>query len=278
MQEQLIRIAHSPDSDDAFMFWALATNRLTLPGFRLEHQLTDIETLNQEAKKGTYEISAISFHAYPYVSDKYKIMSCGASFGDQYGPMLVSKEKLSPEKIRNVKIAVPGEWTTALLTLRLFEPNISYDVVPFDKILDKVKAGDYAAGLIIHEGQLTYESEGFHKVLDLGEWWYQKTGLPLPLGCNVIRKDLGDELIQKLDSLLKESIQMGLNQKQDSIPYARQFARGMDSNQTDQFVSMYVNHWTLGYGDKGHEAVQLLLDQGVQQGILPSSICAEFVG
>ncbi len=277
MDERLIRIAHSPDSDDAFMFWALATGRLKLPGYRLEHTLTDIETLNQEAKKGTYEITAISFHAYPYLRDRYQIMSCGASFGDQYGPMVVSREQLTTDDIRHMQIAVPGEWTTALLALRLFEPNIDYRVVPFDQILDKVKTGEYPAGLIIHEGQLTYKAEGFHKVLDLGEWWHWKTGLPLPLGCNAIRKDLGTELIHKLDALLKESIQIGLQQKEESIPYARQFARGMNAQQTDQFVSMYVNHWTLEYGDKGHQAVQLLLDEGFRKGILPEPTPAEFV-
>jgi len=277
MPDRLIKIAHSPDSDDAFMFWALATDRLKFDGYRLEHTLTDIETLNQEAKKGTYEITAISFHAYPYLRDQYKIMSCGASFGDNYGPMVVSREQLTTDEIRTMKIAVPGEWTTALLALRLFEPNISYDVVPFDQILLKVKTGEYPAGLIIHEGQLTYEREGFNKVLDLGEWWYAKTGLPLPLGCNAIRKDLGDDLIRRLDALLKESIQMGLAKKEESIPYALQFARGMDHQLTDQFVSMYVNHWTLGYGERGKAAVELLLAEGFRKGIIPFPASPEFV-
>lgn len=274
---KLIKIAHSPDSDDAFMFWALATDRLKLPGYRLEHTLTDIETLNQEALKGTYEISAISFHAYPYVRDRYKIMSCGASFGDRYGPMLVAREQITRDEARTMRVAVPGEWTTALLALRLWEPNIQYDVVPFDQILTKVKTGEYPAGLIIHEGQLTYKNEGFHKIIDMGEWWFEKTGLPLPLGCNIIRKDLGDELIRQLDALLKESIQMGLNQKSESIPYARQFARGMDEGETNEFVSMYVNDWTLGYGDRGKQAVELLLAEGFRKGILPYPANPEFV-
>jgi 1,4-dihydroxy-6-naphthoate synthase len=275
--DRLIKIAHSPDSDDAFMFWALATNRLSSSGYRLEHTLTDIETLNQEALKGTYEISAISFHAYPYVRDKYKIMSSGASFGDRYGPMLVSRECLSPDDARKMKIAVPGEWTTALLALRLWEPNIAYDVVPFDQILLKVQTGEYAAGLIIHEGQLTYKDEGFHKILDMGEWWYERTQLPLPLGCNIIRKDLGEELVKRLDALLKESIQMGLKNKEESIPYAQQFARGMNPEQTDAFVSMYVNNWTLGYGEKGKQAVELLLTEGFRNGLLPELVQPEFV-
>ncbi len=275
--DQLIKIAHSPDSDDAFMFWALATDRLTLPGYRLEHTLTDIETLNQAAMKGIYEISAISFHAYPYIRDRYKIMSSGASFGEQYGPMLVARENLTLDDARKMKVAVPGEWTTALLALRLWEPNIQYDVVPFDQILTKVQTGEYPVGLIIHEGQLTYEAEGFRKLLDMGEWWFEQTQLPLPLGCNIIRKDLGDELIRKLDALLKESIQLGLNNKEESIPYARQFARGMNEEQTDAFVSMYVNHWTLGYGDKGKKAVELLLDEGFNKGILPENVIPEFV-
>lgn len=274
---ELIRIAHSPDSDDAFMFWALATGRLQLPGYRLEHTLTDIETLNREALQGTYEISAISFHAYPYVRNRYKIMSCGASFGDRYGPMLVAREQLTTRDVRTMRVAVPGEWTTALLALRLWEPHIQYDVVPFDQILTKVKTGEYPAGLIIHEGQLTYKNEGFHKIIDMGEWWFEKTGLPLPLGCNIIRKDLGDELIQKLDALLKESIQMGLNQKGESIPYARQFARGMNEAQTDSFVSMYVNDWTLGYGTRGKQAVELLLAEGFRKGLLPYPAAPEFV-
>ena len=274
---KIIKIAHSPDSDDAFMFWALATERLKLPGYRLEHTLTDIETLNREALEGTYEISAISFHAYPYVRDRYKIMSCGASFGDRYGPMLVAREQLTPRDVRTMRVAVPGEWTTALLALRLWEPNIQYDVVPFDQILTKVKTGEYPAGLIIHEGQLTYKLEGFRKILDMGEWWFEKTGLPLPLGCNIIRKDLGEELIRQLDALLKESIQMGLNQKEDSIPYARRFARGMDAVQTNTFVSMYVNDWTLGYGERGKQAVELLLAEGFRKGILPYPAAPEFV-
>lgn len=275
--DQLIRIAHSPDSDDAFMFWALATDRLKLPGYRLEHTLTDIETLNKAALKGTYEISAISFHAYPYVRDRYKIMSSGASFGDQYGPMLVSREQFTLKEARTMKVAVPGEWTTALLALKLWEPNISYEVVPFDQILAKVKTGEFPVGLIIHEGQLTYKEEGFHKLLDMGEWWYEKTGYPLPLGCNIIRKDLGEDLIRQLDALLKESIQLGLNSKSESIPYARQFARGMNAQQTDAFVSMYVNHWTLDYGDKGKQAVELLMAEGFRKGILPYPAQPEFV-
>lgn len=276
-QDQLIKIAHSPDSDDAFMFWALATEQLKLPGYRLKHTLTDIETLNQEARNGTYEITALSFHAYPYLRDRYKIMSCGASFGERYGPMLVSREILSLDDVRKMTVAVPGEWTTALLALRLFEPNISYQVVPFDQILLKVKTGEFAAGLIIHEGQLTYQQEGFHKILDLGEWWHEKTGLPLPLGCNAIRKDLGDELIRQLDALLKESIEMGLAQQDRSIPYAAQFARGMTTQQIQQFVNMYVNHWTLGYGERGKQAVELLLAEGFRKGILPTPVQAEFV-
>ncbi len=276
-EDKLIKIAHSPDSDDAFMFWALATDQLSLPGYKLEHTLTDIETLNQAALKGTYEISAISFHAYPYLMDQYKIMSSGASFGDQYGPMLVSREDITLEEARTMKVAVPGEWTTALLALRLWEPNIAYEVVPFDEILTKVKTGEFPVGLIIHEGQLTYKEEGFNKLLDMGEWWFEKTGLPLPLGCNIIRKDLGDDLIKQLDAILKESIQMGLNKKSESIPYAMQFARGMNPEQTDKFVSMYVNDWTLGYGEKGKQAVELLLAEGFRKGILPHPVNPEFV-
>lgn len=277
MSERTIRIAHSPDSDDAFMFWALATGRVGLASYRFEHVLTDIETLNQAALKGTYEISAISFHAYPYVRNRYQIMSTGASFGEAYGPMLIAREQLTPKDVRHMKVAVPGAWTTALLALKLWEPKIDYDIVPFDQILGKVGTGEYPAGLIIHEGQLTYQAEGFHKVLDLGEWWYWKTGLPLPLGCNIIRKDLGEGLISKLDALLKESIEIGLKEKQHSIPYAQQYARGMDADQTNRFVSMYVNHWTLGYGDKGRSAVQLLLNEGFRKGILPYPAQAEFV-
>ena len=274
-----IRIAHSPDSDDAFMFYAMTQGILDTEGLQIEHVLRDIETLNQAAFEGTYEITAISFHAYAHLASRYAIMSSGASFGDGYGPIVVSKEATSREGLRGADVAIPGELTTAHMALRIWQPEVETHHVEFDRILDVVAAGEAPAGVVIHEGQLTYGDLGLHKVVDLGEWWKQETGLPLPLGCNGIRKDLDPELSSRLCRLLSESIEYGLTNRQEALDYALRYARGLEESrdQADQFVGMYVNDWTRGYGPRGREAVQRLLDAGHEAGILPERIEAEFV-
>ena len=274
-----IRIGHSPDSDDAFMFYALAKNLIPTEGVEVVHVIEDIESLNKRALNAELEVTAISIHAYAYVSQDYALMPCGASIGDRYGPIVVSTVPTDPYKLAGKKIAIPGEMTTAYLTLQLFEPDFIPEVVPFDQILDHVKQGKADAGLIIHEGQLTYQSQGFHKIIDLGEWWHQETGLPLPLGANVIRRDLGSEKIKKITLLLKKSIQYSLSHRQEGLEYAMVYARDMESDVTlaDRFVGMYVNDYTLDYGPKGRAGVQELLKRGYQSGIITSSVDVDFV-
>lgn len=267
-----IRIAHSPDSDDAFMFYPLVKGLIDTEGLEIEHVLADIETLNREALKGTYEVSAISFHAYPYVADKYAVLPSGGSVGEGYGPIVVAKEELS--FLKGKKIGVPGELTTAFLTLKLYEPDFEPVVIPFDQIINAVLEGKVDAGLLIHEGQLSYEDYGLKKVVDLGEWWKEKFGLPLPLGCNVVRKDLGRELIKKIERLMRKSVEYALREKEEALAYAMNYARDLskDPQRAQKFVSMYVNERTLDYGEDGREAVRLLLKLGKEKGIIKAEI------
>lgn len=272
-----IRIAHSPDSDDAFMFYALAKDKLPTGKFRFSHTLQDIETLNHKALKGEFEITAVSFHAYPYIADRYILLPSGSSMGENYGPMIVASAAMGPEELRGKKIAVPGTMTTAYLILKLYQPDFEEVVIPFDQIMEAVKKGTVDAGLLIHEGQLTYASENLHKIVDFGEWWDKDTGgLPLPLGGNVIRRDLGKENITVISRLLKESIQYALDHRKDALDYAMQFAPDLDTATADRFVGMYVNERTLDYGDDGRRAVQLLFDRAHQAGIIPNHTQAEF--
>ncbi len=273
-----ITLAHSPDSDDAFMFYALATNKLETGDLEFEHVLKDIQTLNEEARKGTYDVTAISFHAYAYVADKYALLPHGASIGDNYGPIVVAKEGLEPSELANVRIAVPGTLTSAFLALSIHTPKFNYEVVPFDQIIEAVTEGRCDAGLLIHEGQLFYHNLGLHKVLDLGEWWHEHTGgLPLPMGGNVIRRKLGKETITEVSGLLKESIRYSLDNREDALQYAMQFARDMDPALADRFVGMWVNELTLDYGERGREAVRRLLAEGHQRGIIPRAVDVTFV-
>jgi 1,4-dihydroxy-6-naphthoate synthase len=273
----VIRVAHSPDSDDAFMFYALAHDKVETEGLTFTHHLTDIETLNQEAMKGTYELTAISYHAYAYVHDKYAILSVGSSVGDQYGPVLVAKEAFTKEQLKTKTIAVPGTMTTAYLALKIWEPELQTVVVPFDQIMERVLAGEFDAGLIIHEGQLTYAQQGLKKVVDLGEWWFAETNLTLPLGGNAIRRDLGPELIQKVGRVLKRSIEYGLAHREETLDYALSFARGLDRATADRFVGMYVNDMTLDTDAEIRKAVQLLLWRGHGIGLISEKITPEFI-
>ena len=272
-----IHVAHSPDSDDAFMFYALATRKIDTGDINYVHLLSDIETLNRKALKGEYEVSAISIHAYAYMADKYALMSCGASMGRNYGPIVISGKPLSPKALDGKVVAIPGEMTTAWLALQLFEPGVKFEVVPFDRILEEVQKGKYEAGLLIHEGQLTYREMGLHKVVDLGEWWLERTGLPLPLGGNVIRRDLGPELIAQICVDIKKSIQYGLDHRDEGMAYAAQFSRGLDPAQVDRFIGMYVNETTLDYGDDGREAVARILQEAYEKKIIPKQVPLEFV-
>ena len=272
-----ISVAHSPDSDDAFMFYGLATNKLETNGLKFEHTLKDIQTLNEDAKNGIYDVTAISFHAYAYVSDKYALLPHGASIGDKYGPIVVSKEQYKPEEIPNLKIAVPGELTSAFLALRIFNRDFEYTVVPFDEIIEAVKKGKADAGLLIHEGQLFYKQEGLNKVLDLGEWWFEKTGLPLPMGGNAIKRDLGEDLMRRVSRALHKSIMYSMENREDALTYAMQFARDMPSELTDRFVAMWVNDMTLDYGERGKEAVKRLLQEGYEKGIIQTQTEVDFV-
>ena len=276
-QVREITVAHSPDSDDAFMFYGLATNKVRAAGLRFSHTLCDIETLNQKAREGVYDVSAISFHAYPYVQDKYALMSCGGSVGEGYGPMIVSPRPFTAAEIKTKRIAVPGTLTTAYLALQLFAPGVETEVVPFDQIIPQVLEGKYEAGLIIHEGQLTYDKSGLHRIVDLGKWWRKVTGLPLPLGGNAIRRELGGELMVLVTGALRESIQYGLDHREEALSYAMQFARDLDTQLADKFVGMYVNDRTLDYGDDGREAVRRLLDMGHKAGIIPEEPRVEWV-
>ena len=271
-----IRIAHSPDSDDAFMFYALAKNKLPTGKFNFSHTLQDIETLNRKALHGEYEVTAVSFHAYVYIADQYILLPSGASMGDRYGPMVVARKAMRPEDLRGKKIAVPGTMTTAHLLLRLFQPDFEPVVIPFDEIMEAVKEGSVDAGLLIHEGQLTYAGYNLHKIIDFGQWWDQDTGLPLPLGGNVIRRDLGKDNIAEISRLLRESIQYSLDHRAAALDYAMEYARDLDVETADRFVGMYVNERTLDYGAEGRRAVQLLFDRAFEAGLIPNSITAEF--
>src|SRR5229473_6104809 len=267
-QVREITVAHSPDSDDAFMFYALATHKIRTPGLRFTHTLCDIETLNQKAREGVYDVSAISFHAYPYVQDKYALMTCGGSVGEGYGPMIVSPRPFTASEIKTKRIAVPGTLTTAYLALQLFAPGVETEVVPFDQIIPQVLEGKYEAGLIIHEAQLTYDKAGLHRIVDLGRWWQKMTGLPLPLGGNAIRRSLGPPLMSAVTGALRDSIQYALEHREEALSYAMQFARDLDMSTADRFVGMYVNERTLDYGPDGREAVVRLLDMGHKAGVI----------
>lgn len=275
-ETRTITVAHSPDSDDAFMFYGLATNKLDTGNLSFTHVLKDIQTLNEEAFQGTYDVTAISFHAYAYISDKYMLLPHGASIGDNYGPILVSREPAKASDISRLKIAVPGTLTSAFLALRIFNPDFQYEVIPFDKIIAAVQTGQCDAGLLIHEGQLFYESIGLHKVLDLGEWWHERTGLPLPMGGNAIRRELGPEIIRQVSHCLRESIRYSLTNRDDALEYAMQFARDMDTALADRFVTMWVNDLTLDYTDRGREAVRRILTEGFERGIIPNLPTVEF--
>jgi 1,4-dihydroxy-6-naphthoate synthase len=277
-QVREITVAHSPDSDDAFMFYGLATNKVRVPGLRFTHTLCDIETLNRKAQEGVYDVTAISFHAFPYIQDHYALLPSGGSVGDGYGPMIVATRAFTQSEIKKKRIAVPGKLTTAYLALRLFAPGIEVEVVPFDQIIPQVLEGRHEAGLIIHEGQLTYAKAGLHRVVDLGKWWLKMTGLPLPLGGNAIRRALGPDLMLSVSTALRDSIQYALDHREEALAYAMQFARDLDPQLADKFVGMYVNERTLDYGPDGREAVRRLLDMGYTAGIIPQPARVEFVG
>jgi 1,4-dihydroxy-6-naphthoate synthase len=268
--KMIIRVAHSPDSDDAFMFYAINTKKIDTKGYEFIDILSDIETLNKEALKGTYEVSAISIHAFPYVANRYALLSSGASMGDNYGPMVVAKEEFPANELKNKTIAVPGTLTSAFLALKLFEPDINYVVLPFDQIMDAVKEGKVDAGLIIHEGQLTYQDEGLKCIVDLGKWWYEKTGgLPLPLGGNVIRKDLGTIVMKEISEILRESIKYSLTHRDEAVEYALKYARGMTKDKADKFIGMYVNDLTVDYGERGKKAIELFLKEAYEKKLIP---------
>jgi 5,8-dihydroxy-2-naphthoate synthase len=272
-----IRLGHSPDADDAFMFWALAEKRVDTRGLEFEHVLRDIQTLNEWALEGRLEVTAISLHAYPFVQDRYVLLPHGASMGSGYGPVLVAREPMTKEELAELEIAVPGRMTTAFLVLRMYIGDFAYRVVPFDEILDQVKFGAADAGLLIHEGQLTYEAEGLRKVVDLGEWWLLETGLPLPLGANVARRDLGEDVLRDVSAVLADSIAAGLGNRDEAIRYALRFGRGLDTALGDRFVGMYVNELTQDYGKEGREAVKELLRRGEAIGAFDGPVQVDFV-
>jgi 1,4-dihydroxy-6-naphthoate synthase len=276
-ETKTISIAHSPDSDDAFMFYGLATNKLDTGNLKFTHVLEDIQSLNEKAAQGVYDVTAISFHAYAYVADQYALLPHGASIGDNYGPIVVSREHYSPLDISNLKIAVPGTLTSAFLALRIFNPDFEYEVVQFDRIIEAVQERQVDAGLLIHEGQLFYEDKGLQKVLDLGEWWHDRTSLPLPMGGNAIRRDLGPELMRQVSGCLRESIRYSLENRDDALQYAMQFARDMDTELADRFVAMWVNDLTLDYTERGREGVRRLLKEGFDAGVIPNQVDIEFV-
>jgi len=273
----LIRLGHSPDPDDAFMFWALAAGRIDTRGLDLQHVLADIQTLNEWALEGRLETTAISLHAYPFVQDRYLLLPHGASMGSGYGPIVVARRPLAPEEVRDIEIAVPGRMTTAFLVLRMAIGDFRFREVPFDRIIDEVKSGEAEAGVLIHEGQLTYEAEGLSKVLDLGEWWLLETGLPLPLGVNVARRDLGGEVLHDLSSVLADSIREGLEHRSEAMRYALEFGRGLDLELADEFVGMYVNELTSDYGEEGRQAVEELLRRAEALGAYKQPVRVEFV-
>jgi len=272
-----IKLAHSPDSDDAFMFYALATHKLSTPGYKYTHVLSDIQSLNEAAMAETYDVTAISFAAYPELREKYILLDCGASFGENYGPIVVATESLKPQDLAGKRIAVPGLKTTAYLTLKLYEPHFEPVVMPFDKIIDAVQNELVEAGLLIHEGQLFFPQKGLHRVVDLGIWWHEQTGLPLPLGGNAVRRALGPELGRHISKTIRDSVSYGLEHREEALNYAMQFAREMDTELADKFVGMYVNKWTLGYGERGKQAVKELIVRGTRAGLLPAPPTVEFL-
>ena len=278
-----ITVAHSPDSDDAFMFYGLASGAVDVDGIEVNQVLADIQTLNQAAFEGLYEVTAVSFNAYAYLTDRYALLPHGASMGDKYGPILVSRSPiagagLEPPSLKGMKIAIPGKLTSAYLTLQMYDPSFDYVVVPFDEIGGAVLSGSVDAGLLIHEGQLTYQADGLHKIVDLGEWWFERTGgLPLPLGGNIIRRDLGPELMQKISKMLHDSIAHALNNRKDAVEYALQYGRGLDRKDTDTFVGMYVNQLTLDYGSRGRAGLERFFTEAFEKGLIPKRIPVEFV-
>jgi 1,4-dihydroxy-6-naphthoate synthase len=272
-----IKLAHSPDSDDAFMFYALATHKLATPGYKYTHTLSDIQSLNEAALTETYDVTAVSFAAYPSIRDKYVLLDCGASLGEGYGPIVVSAKSLKPQELAGKRVGVPGLKTSAYLTLKLYEPDFEPVVMPFDKIIDAVQNNLVEAGLLIHEGQLFFPGKGLHKVIDLGIWWQEQTGLPLPLGGNAVRRALGPRLGRQIAKTIRASVSYGLEHREEALNYAMQFAREMDTELADKFVGMYVNKWTLGYGEKGKQAVKELISRGTKAGLLPAPPTVEFL-
>jgi len=272
-----IKLAHSPDSDDAFMFYALATHKLPTPGYKYTHVLADIQSLNDAALTETYDVTAISFAAYPALRDKYILLDCGASFGEGYGPIVVSTKALKPAELAGKRIGVPGLKTSAYLSLKLYEPDFEPVVMPFDKIIDAVQNNLVEAGLLIHEGQLFFPKLGLHRIVDLGVWWQEETGLPLPLGGNAVRRALGPQIGRQIAKTIRDSVSYGLEHREEALNYAMQFAREMDTELADKFVGMYVNNWTLGYGEKGQQAVKELIKRGTKAGLLPAPASVEFL-
>ncbi|MCH9652499.1 MAG: ABC transporter substrate-binding protein [Planctomycetes bacterium] len=278
-EKVLIQVGHSPDPDDAFMFHALANDKVETGKYRFTHELQDIETLNQRAFNAELELTAVSLHGYAYLTDTYAICSCGASIGDQYGPMVVAREDWKIDDLRGKTIAIPGKLTTAFLSLKLLlGDDFEYEIHPFDEILNLVEQGKVDAGLIIHEGQLTYASQGLKLVVDMGVWWYEETGLPLPLGANAIRKDMGMEMMEEVTAILKKSIQYGLDHRKEALEHALKYGRDLNLESADKFVGMYVNDWTLDFGERGREAVATLLNRGYEAGIIPNPVKLEFIG
>ncbi len=272
-----IKLAHSPDSDDAFMFYALATHKVATPGMKFTHVLADIQTLNEAALQETYDVTAVSFAAYPGLREKYVLLDCGASFGEGYGPIVVSSRPLKRDELAGKRIGVPGLKTTACLTLKLYEPNFEAVVMPFDKILDAVKNEVVEAGLLIHEGQLLFPQMGLHRVVDLGVWWQEQTGMPLPLGGNAVRRALGPAIGRKIARTIRQSVEYALEHREEALNYAMQFARDMETDLADKFIAMYVNNWTLGYGERGRAAVRELIERGTKAGLLPKPATVEFL-
>jgi 1,4-dihydroxy-6-naphthoate synthase len=272
-----IKLAHSPDSDDAFMFYALATHKLSTPGYKFTHVLSDIQSLNEAALMETYDVTAVSFAAYPSLRDKYVLLDCGASFGEGYGPIVVSAKSLKPQDLKGKRIGVPGLKTSAYLAMKLFEPDFEAVVMPFDKIMEAVKNEMVAAGLLIHEGQLFFPQLGLHRIVDLGVWWQERTGMPLPLGGNAVRRSLGADVGRLISRTIRDSVSYGLEHREEALNYAMQFAREMDTELADKFVGMYVNKWTLGYGEKGKKAVRELIEKGTAAGLLPGPPSVEFL-
>jgi len=274
-----ITVAHSPDSDDAFMFYGLASGAVHVPGIEVDQVLADIESLNQAAFEGRYEVTAVSFHAYAHLADRYALLPHGASMGDRYGPILVAREPLVRPSLAGVTVGVPGRLTSAFLTLQLYDPSFAFEVIPFDEIQQAVLEGRVDAGLLIHEGQLTYAADGLQKIVDLGEWWFERTGgLPLPLGGNVIRRDLGPELMTTISKMLHDSIAYALGNREAAVEYAQQFGRGLDRRDTDTFVGMYVNQLTLDYGERGRTALARFFDEAFEKKLIPNRISVAFVG